>query len=108
MYNREDRDQISIEEFFLPFGGRLRKDNRWVRLAGLLPWEHIEEIYVPNLSEETGRPALSSRIAFGAIFIHEYDHLTDERTVESIQENPYIQYFPVCTSSTASRCSTPR
>ncbi len=93
MYNREDRNQISIEEFFLPFGGRLRKGNRWVRLAGLLPWERIEEIYVANLNEETGRPALSARIVFGAIFIHEYDHLTDERTVESIQENLYMQCF---------------
>jgi len=27
MYYQEDRDQISMEEFFLPLGGRLRKDN---------------------------------------------------------------------------------
>ncbi len=93
MYYQEDQDQISMEEFFLPFGGRLRKDNRWVRLASIMPWDHIENIYVQNLSDETGRPALSSRIAFGAIFIKEYDHLTDERTVENIQENPYMQYF---------------
>jgi len=93
MYYLEDRDQISLEEFFVPFGGRLRKDNRWVRLAGIVPWAHIEEIYTQNLSDETGRPALSSRIAFGAIFIKEYDRLTDERTVENIQENPYMQYF---------------
>ncbi len=93
MYYQEDRDQISMEEFFLPFGGRLRKDNRWVCLAGIMPWAYIEEIYIRDLSDETGRPALSSRIAFGSIFINEYDHLTDERTVESIQENPYMQYF---------------
>ncbi len=67
MYYQEDRDQISMEEFFLPFGGRLRKDNRWVRLAGIMPWDRIEEIYIQNLSDETGRPALNSRIAFGAI-----------------------------------------
>ncbi len=93
MYYLEDRDQISMEEFFLPFGGRLRKDNRWVRLADIIPWTYIEGIYIRNLSGETGRPALSARIAFGAIFINEYDHLTDERTVENIQENPYMQYF---------------
>ncbi len=93
MYYQEDQDQLSMEEFFLPFGDRLRKDNRWVRLASIVPWARIEEIYIQNLSEETGRPALSSRIAFGSIFIKEYDHLTDERTVENIQENPYMQYF---------------
>ncbi len=58
MYYQEDRDQISMEEFLLPYGGRLRKDNRWVGLAGIMPWEYIEEIYIRNLSNETGRPAL--------------------------------------------------
>ena len=82
-----------MEEFSLPFGGRLLRDNRWVRLAGLMPWEHIEEIYAQNMSGEIGRPAISSRIAFGAIFIKEYCHITDEDTVTNLQENSYMQYF---------------
>ncbi len=93
MYCRNDQDQLSLEEFSLPFGGRLLRDNRWVRLAGLMPWEYIEEIYAQNMSGETGRPAISSRIAFGAIFIKEYCHITDEDTVTSLQENSYMQYF---------------
>ena len=75
MYYRNDQDQLSLEEFSLPFGGRLLRDNRWVRLASILPWEYIEEIYAQNMSDETGRPAISSRIAFGAIFIKEYCHI---------------------------------
>lgn len=95
MYYREnqDQDQLSLEEFFLPFGGQLRKDNRWVRLAEIMPWRHIEEIYVKNMSEETGRPGISSRIAFGALYINAHCHLTDEGTVTQLQENPYMQYF---------------
>ena len=93
MYYRDDKEQLSMDEFFMPFGGRLMKDNRWVRLAEMMPWEHIEEIYAQNMSEETGRPAIPSRIAFGAIFIKEYCHITDEGTVEELQENPYMQYF---------------
>ena len=46
-----------------------------------------------NMSGETGRPAVSSRIAFGAIFIKEYCHFTDEGTVQEFQENSYMQYF---------------
>ena len=46
-----------------------------------------------NMSEETGRPAISSRIAFGAIFIKEYCHITDDDTVQQLQENSYMQYF---------------
>ena len=93
MYYRDDSEQLTMEEFFQPFGGRLRKDNRWVCLAGIMPWEYIEKIYVKNLSGETGRPAISSRIAFGAIFIKEFCHLTDEGTVQELQENSYMQYF---------------
>ena len=93
MYYQDDREQLNIEEFFQPFGGRLRKDNRWVRLAAIMPWEYIEKVYIQNLSNETGRVAINSRIAFGAIFIKEYCHLTDEGTVQELQENSYMQYF---------------
>ncbi len=55
MYNQEDRDKISMEEFFLPFGGRLSKDNRGVRLARIEPSARNEEISIQNLSEEKGR-----------------------------------------------------
>jgi len=66
MYCKEDRNQIGLEEYFLPFEGNLDRDNRWVRLAGLMPWEHIEEIYAKSFSEDSGRIALPARIAFGA------------------------------------------
>ena len=89
----EDRDQLTLEEFFLPFGGKLRKDNRWVKMADMMPWEYIEDVYAQSMSTETGRGAFSSRIAYGAIFIKEHEKLTDEGTVNAIAENPYMQYF---------------
>ena len=91
MYYQEDREQLSMEEFIQPFGGRLRKDNRWVRLAAIMPWEYIEKVYIQSLSEETGRPAITSRIAFGALFINTFCHFTDEGRVQELQENSY--YF---------------
>ena len=39
MYYRDDQDQLSMEEYFLPFGGQLRKDNRWVQLTSMMPWQ---------------------------------------------------------------------
>lgn len=92
MYIREDENQLSIEEFFMPFGGKLLKSNRWVRLAGIMPWDRIEQIYMASFSDK-GRPGIPARVAFGAIFIKENDNLTDEGTVSAIQENPYMQYF---------------
>ena len=93
MYKRQDFQQFTIEEFSMPFGGKLRTDNRWVKLEAMMPWEFIEDIYAESMSMDTGAPAISSRIAFGAQFIKESENLTDERTVEYIAENPYMQYF---------------
>ena len=42
MYISSNSDQLTIEDFFMPFGGNLLKTNRWVRLASMMPWEHIE------------------------------------------------------------------
>ena len=37
---------MSFEDnFFLPFGGKVRSDNRWIILAKKIPWGAIEEIY---------------------------------------------------------------
>lgn len=93
MYYKDDRDQLGIDDFFLPFGGKLKKDNRWVRMAEIMPWDYIEEVYLESMSQETGRSAFSARIAYGAIYVKEQEDLTDDETVEAIAENPYIQYF---------------
>ncbi len=41
----KDENQLRIEEFFLPFGGKLKKDNPWVIKAALIPWEAFESDY---------------------------------------------------------------
>lgn len=38
MYYRKDEDRLSNEEFFMPFGGKLCRDDRRVHLAGIMPW----------------------------------------------------------------------
>ena len=62
-------------------------------MARMMPWDFIEDIYLESMSQENGAKALSARIAFGAIYIKEHENLADERTVEYIAENPYMQYF---------------
>lgn len=46
MYISSNEDQLTIEDFFMPFGGKLLKTNRWVKLASMMPWEHIEQLIV--------------------------------------------------------------
>ena len=93
MYRKIDQNQLTMEEFNIPFGDRLRAENRWVKMARIMPWEMIEELYSKSFSESEGRPSIPSRIAYGAIYIKEQENLTDESTVEYLSENPYAQYF---------------
>ena len=45
MVRHEHRDQFSFKDFFLPFGGQLSGDNRWIKLAELIPWDELEADY---------------------------------------------------------------
>lgn len=93
MYKRR-KQQPEFEPFYLPFGGHLRSDNRWVQMAKLIPWNEIETKYEKHFSENgMGAPAKDVRIALGALIIKERLKLSDEETVEQIRENPYLQYF---------------
>jgi IS5 family transposase len=86
--------QLKFENFNLPFDGKLRSDNRWVKLAKFVPWEEFEVAYAKNMSGSgLGPPAMSVRIALGALIIKEKLGTSDEETVEQIRENPYLQYF---------------
>lgn len=89
----EDKAQVVLAEFLMPFAGKLDPQNRWVRLSSIMPWDKIEEIYLRTMSTETGRKAIPARSAFGAIYIKESENLTDEGCVTATQENPYMQYF---------------
>lgn len=85
--------QISIEDFIQPFGGTLSKDNRWVKLAILLPWDELASVYIKSMSQKKGRKAVDPRVAVGTLIIKHILRATDEDTIEFIKENPYLQYF---------------
>ena len=93
MITFEDPHQQSLEDFILPFGGKLDGRNRWIRLAEVMPWEVLSEVYHRSLSPKMGRSALPARIVVGALIIKHMLKLTDEETIEQIRENPYLQYF---------------
>lgn len=81
-------------DFFLPFGGKLDEENRWVQLARLVPWAEAEKKYGQFFKDTIrGQQTLSLRMGLGALIIQERMQLTDRETLESISENPYMQYF---------------
>jgi len=93
MYRREHRHQLSFKDFFLPFGGQLSGDNRWIKLAELIPWDELEDHYASQFCKGFGAPAKPFRMALGALIIKARLGLTDEELVEQIKENPYLQFF---------------
>lgn len=43
---KETQNQLTFsDDFFLPFGGKLNKDNRWVKLDEMIPWWKAEKKY---------------------------------------------------------------
>lgn len=94
MYDHNVRQILLPKDFILPFEGHLNEDNRWVKLAFIIPWWTIEEKYIKKFkSLKYGQKANSVRCALGALIIQNRLGLTDEETVEQITENPYLQYF---------------
>lgn len=87
-------NQLSLDCFKTPFEQQLKKDNRWVVLAHLIPWDEVCNLYMKHVGiSNTGRPPLSPRVVIGSIIIKHICNLDDRETVEQISENMYMQYF---------------
>lgn len=79
---KTDPQQTEFVDFYLPFNGRLSASNRWVKLAGLVPWDEVEHCYRESFAGRgMGAPAKSGRLAYGALLIKERLGITDEETV---------------------------
>ena len=58
--------------------------------------EELEATHIPQSIPATGAPAMSARLAFGALFIQQPLDLSDEEIVEQMRENtsmPFILGF---------------
>jgi transposase, IS5 family len=93
MYVFQSAGQLSIEQFHIPFGGKLDPGNRWVVLSDVIPWQSLENSYAPQYNDTTGAPAKSFRMAFGALYSQHRLGITDRETVDLIMESPYLQFF---------------
>ncbi len=86
--------QLTLAEFDWPFQTGLDENNRWVELAGCIPWDELARAYHGALSQSPrGRPSKDARLVIGAVIIKHKLCLSDRETVLQIQENPYLQFF---------------
>ena len=91
MYRKRNRDQMTLEDFTPLLGGKLDAENRWVKMSKIVPWDLVEEIYASTFNDvrSDGRPPITSRIAFGALYIKEAENLSQRATLQHISENVY-------------------
>jgi len=77
----------------LSFDTTLDDNNRWVKLAKIIPWDELAMAYYSGFDHSQGRPAKDARLVIGAVIIKHKLCLSDEETIEQIRENLYFQYF---------------
>ncbi len=93
MINYTPQNQISLEMFKHPFEQELDKENRWVILASLVPWDELAAVYSRKLQTDSGRLSVDIRTVLGALIVKHKFRLDDRGTIQMIQENIYLQYF---------------
>ncbi len=85
--------QLTIEEFKTPFECKLSKNNRWIKLGELIPWDKLAVYYMKTMSSDTGRSGVSPQTVIGAMIIKHKLKLSDIEAIETIKENPYMQFM---------------
>lgn len=86
-------NQFILDGFETPFEQQLTKNNRWVKLNTLIPWDKIVGQYDVQFKAIEGRPPINGRVVLGALIIKHILNLTDEETIHQIEENMFMQYF---------------
>lgn len=86
-------NQLTLCGFETPFSQSLSRENRWVKLSNVIPWDKIVTQYDKQFKSKEGRPPISGRIVLGAVIIKHILSLTDRETILQIEENVFMQYF---------------
>ena len=86
-------EQLAIFKELTPYSGQIDQNNRWIKLAQLVPWESLDTIYRRYFDEGKQAVIKSSRLILGLLLGQMLLELGDRPIVEYFHENPYFQYF---------------
>ena len=70
----------------------LAKENRWVKLAEETPWDKLQEVN-DRYTKKKIPAKYTFRMAMGTLLIRMQTQMSTPELVQSIKENPYMQYF---------------
>ena len=93
MYKAEKSVQMTFEDFNQSCGMKLNVRDEWIVVANRIDWVAVEMKYMEFFPSKRGRPALSARMALGALIIQHKAKLSDRNLVKEVARNPYYQYF---------------
>ena len=62
---KADPHQTEFVDFYLPFNGRLKASNRWLKLAALVPWDDPKKM---GRMCTRRQPSASSPLVFRSFF----------------------------------------
>jgi len=82
MYHKTTPDQLQFIDFYLPFGGKMDKNNRWVKLAEIIPWETVEKHYQEQLAD-TGMGIRVNLRCFVLQWVYKFDGVTNLIIIKS-------------------------
>ena len=68
-------------------------DHPLVKLARVVDWSKFDAAFEPLFDDQTGRPAMATRLMVGLHYLKHLHGLSDEDVVEQWVENPYWQYL---------------
>jgi len=86
-------NQLRLVGYQTPYEQQLTTENRWVQLAGMIPWDNLVPYYEQLFTSKEGRPPINGRVVIGALIIKHYLNITDRETILQIRENMFMQYF---------------
>lgn len=85
--------QLTLNLFSHPFEEDLDSENRWVKLASVVPWDYLAAVYCKKLRTDSGRLSVDARHVIAALIVKHKLKLDDRGTIEMVKENIYLQYF---------------
>ena len=86
-------EQLPIFKDLNPYSGQIDTNNRWIKLAKLVPWEEMDVIYRKHFDTKKLSVIKNCRLIMGLILGQMFLELSDREIVDYFHENPYFQYF---------------
>lgn len=93
MFKYRSQNQLSVFDFHTDFESRLDPENRWVKMPNMLDWEKVAQVYAETFTSSTNAGSIDTRIVIGTLIIKYLENKDARATIETIQENPYMQFF---------------